>query len=491
MLSTRLPVPVRGTKPARNLGYLPPLDTHSGSLQRNDDCKIDRHRRTTVRGIFPTFISSLAFLFLRYDIYYHHKLIHFIGEKQKLRLESLARIVATLPSKGPPNRSEPLLQHPQDSLYEPNPTETGDPATQVAQVDQTRSQHGQPASTSTELTRPSSSTEGFLPSLEIDSQIAFPEEDDWDSIIQDIGSGFSAIDQSISPSKDLNYSAVNTGSARLAPLEYTPPFQVQHIRHLLMLNDDEEAGHHSEAIIGSAFTLSDIVRAGVKSLALNTSNIPHGRHPDLVYEPRNTDNVVDSGSGSGYLHPQDYHPVPRSSNSLPDPLRNHIRINQLALKAACLTNASLLGVAADRVLTRRCRSPFYLPDQDVEATRAIFVDTKQDLRPCPSQIFNDHHIYIDLIPFPVFRDRVLALRATSPPILDEIELMQDLDKDGLICWGSSAGIGSGTPWDMRSWEVRPWFLRKWWMLCGGPEGQMSSQSRWWCEMRGEEFEYPS
>lgn len=345
-----------------------------------------------------------------------------------------------------PNRHLSTIQR---SSYEPTLTETGDSETQVEQLDEAgRWQHGQPASTAIGLNAPESnnySAEGFLSLPEMDSQLALPGGNDWDSIVQDLGSEFSSISQSISQSKDsscptdpsaCSYSSVETGSSMLGPPADPPLSQVQHVRHLLMLNDDDEAGHNSEAIIGGAFTLGDIIRAGVNSLAskvTNTSDMPNGHHLELAYEPRNAVGAVDSCSGSAYICPQSYHPTYSSSHLLPDPVRNHIRINQLALKAACLTNASLLGVAGKMVLARNCRSPFYWPNQDVEATRALFSDTKGDLRPCPSQITDNHHIYIDLIPFPVFRERVLALRATSPPILDEIELMQDLDKDGLIC----------------------------------------------------------
>lgn len=80
-------------------------------------------------------------------------------------------------------------------------------------------------------------------------------------------------------------------------------------------------------------------------------------------------------------------------------------------------------------------------------------------------------------------------------MIDEDELCDDLQKDGLICWGSTLGggndaTGSGAPWDLRSWEAAPWFMKKWWILIGGKEGEIYQQTRWWCEMRGERACYP-
>jgi hypothetical protein len=93
-----------------------------------------------------------------------------------------------------------------------------------------------------------------------------------------------------------------------------------------------------------------------------------------------------------------------------------------------------------------------------------YTKIKPDLRPSPSQINRSHEFYIDLFPFPHFRERVINMLSLSPPPFEENVLKRDLDNDGLICWGSMNGKGSGTPWDSRSWEAQGWFLRKWWML---------------------------
>lgn len=106
-----------------------------------------------------------------------------------------------------------------------------------------------------------------------------------------------------------------------------------------------------------------------------------------------------------------------------------------------------------------------------------------------------HHPYIDVLPFPTFRERLITLACAKEPTIDEDELCKDLENDGLICWGSSLGggstaVGSGAPWDIRSWEAQGWFMKKWWILIGGAEGEIYKQTQWWCEMRGERSCYP-
>jgi len=106
-----------------------------------------------------------------------------------------------------------------------------------------------------------------------------------------------------------------------------------------------------------------------------------------------------------------------------------------------------------------------------------------------------HHPYIDVLPFPTFRERLIKLACAGEPMIDEDELCKDLENDGLICWGSSLGggsaaMGSGAPWDLRSWEAQDWFMKKWWILIGGAEGEIYKQTQWWCEMRGERSYYP-
>jgi hypothetical protein len=185
--------------------------------------------------------------------------------------------------------------------------------------------------------------------------------------------------------------------------------------------------------------------------------------------------------------------------SLPNIHRNNIRIKQVLFVAACVTNASCLGLPLEDLNCDRGVSPFFRDSVSESAAKAAcpsdFPDLKTNLRPCATQLMYRHHPYIDVLPFPTFRERLIKLACAEEPMIDEDELCKDLENDGLICWGSSLGggsaaMGSGAPWDIRSWEAQDWFMKKWWILIGGAEGEIYKQTQWWCEMRGERSCYP-
>ena len=181
---------------------------------------------------------------------------------------------------------------------------------------------------------------------------------------------------------------------------------------------------------------------------------------------------------------------------LPDIHRNNIRIKQLLFVAACVTNASLLGLSMEGLDCTSAESPFFRKSISESAAKELclndFLDLKTHLRPSATQLVIRHHPYIDVLPFPTFRERLIKLACSKEPIIDEDELCHDLENDGLICWGSSLGggssaVGSGAPWDIRSWEAQDWFVKKWWILIGGVDGEIFKQTQWW---RGERACYP-
>lgn len=184
---------------------------------------------------------------------------------------------------------------------------------------------------------------------------------------------------------------------------------------------------------------------------------------------------------------------------LPDIRRNNIRIKQILFVAACVTNASSIGLPLEGLDCDGAESPFFRDSVSESAAKTAclsdFPDLKKYLRPCATQLMHKHHPYIDVLPFPTFRERLIKLACAEEPMIDEDELCKDLENDGLICWGSSLGggsaaMGSGAPWDIRSWEAQDWFMKKWWILIGGAEGEIYKQTQWWCEMRGEQSCYP-
>jgi len=74
-----------------------------------------------------------------------------------------------------------------------------------------------------------------------------------------------------------------------------------------------------------------------------------------------------------------------------------------------------------------------------------------------------HPPYLDLLPFPVLRDRAITLGAASPEVFDPWELKRDIFMEGVVFKRGTPGV---KPWEVGSWEARPWFVRKWRLLIG-------------------------
>jgi hypothetical protein len=192
-------------------------------------------------------------------------------------------------------------------------------------------------------------------------------------------------------------------------------------------------------------------------------------------------------------------------NYFPDPLMNHLRLEQLCIVEAMLRNCLAIGITQDMWCAEDAISPFYRQmepsafrsgttttsdsDSIVRTVQGIFRTLKPDLRPCREQIATLHHPYIDILPFPTVRANLIKQASA----VDEQEFFYDL-LNGLVCWGGAGagrrddgiGAGSGTPWEFRSWEAKEWFIQKWWSIVGGEDGELTRQFRWWRSLRGED-----
>jgi len=240
-------------------------------------------------------------------------------------------------------------------------------------------------------------------------------------------------------------------------------------------------------LLEKSFTVQDILEAGIKALSLQVVDKRSPEPSDASFRFPTTTTL------QRIVKLQN--PQQNFSNYLPNIYKNNLRVNQINLVAACAANLGSFGFTLDIISDEDANSCFFIENvnQDTSAPSKDYSLLKQDLRPTLAQFSHSHHPYIDCIPFPDFRERLVNMIAADPQL--EYDFCEDLEKDGLICWGSALdsqinGVGSGAPWDMRSWEAQPWFIKKWWLLVGGPEGDMYKQSRWWCEMRGESSSYP-
>ncbi|KAH7329168.1 hypothetical protein B0I35DRAFT_473796 [Stachybotrys elegans] len=175
---------------------------------------------------------------------------------------------------------------------------------------------------------------------------------------------------------------------------------------------------------------------------------------------------------------------------LPDPLINNLLFNPQCVFMALKENCLHLGISNNDFCTDLGMSPFFRPEFEsasesdskalLSLSRQSYTNVKFDLRPVEGQLVINHHPYIDVIPFRDLRRNLLRM-------LDEID-EDDFFRDCLeswTCWGPSAGIPSGRPWDPRSWEASEAFLGKWSHVIGGDEGELARQSRWWQSIRGD------
>lgn len=181
---------------------------------------------------------------------------------------------------------------------------------------------------------------------------------------------------------------------------------------------------------------------------------------------------------------------------VPD-VKQVIFVQQNGLFAAVMDNTLAIGVmnGAQAIFADEAGSPFNKDwveskgSMQLAEIRPKFSGAPRDLQPVDVQITVEHHVYLDVIPFPSFRERALKAIAHDPPLFDEDELCYDICyQEGLIVWGSQGndrGMEAGRPWDMRSWEPKPWFLRKYHFLVGGWEDEMWRAARWWHMMRNE------
>ncbi|KAI0530008.1 NAD(P)-binding protein [Xylaria digitata] len=81
------------------------------------------------------------------------------------------------------------------------------------------------------------------------------------------------------------------------------------------------------------------------------------------------------------------------------------------------------------------------------------------ISPTLQQQIVPHQPYVDMLPWPSLRDRLL----TSPNAINETELLLDMASGDLRVWGRTA-------WDPTGWEVGPGFTTNFWRSQRGEEG---------------------
>ena len=200
----------------------------------------------------------------------------------------------------------------------------------------------------------------------------------------------------------------------------------------------------------------------------------------------------------------------QSEKYLPSPQLNYLQLQKLSFYAARIQNALHIGLPLFLACKEEEISPWYwhtqfsllvspsstadqmidLPIPRPAQHRPCFhmaVDIISDLTPTALQRSKPHSMYLDMIPFPIFRDRAITLMTMEPPAFDEEELKHDIENDGLMVWGTGQGSmerSASLVRDRRNWECADWFLKKWRLLVRG--SGLDEQSQWWKRMRGED-----
>ncbi|KAK6516151.1 hypothetical protein TWF506_006063 [Arthrobotrys conoides] len=168
----------------------------------------------------------------------------------------------------------------------------------------------------------------------------------------------------------------------------------------------------------------------------------------------------------------------------PSPCRTHMNLHEITTFKAVVINAKIIGFwnPMPEDFKDPYKSPFvqayFMNDQSVEKVQEKYTNISESLKPSALQCRTPHKAYIDVFPFPGFRERIIE--AGSKGLLNEIEFCADLGKSALMCWGTEQGKHGGEPWNPKSWEAQPWFIKKWDAFI---DDELRECSRFWRELR--------
>ncbi|KAF4502757.1 alcohol dehydrogenase [Fusarium agapanthi] len=156
----------------------------------------------------------------------------------------------------------------------------------------------------------------------------------------------------------------------------------------------------------------------------------------------------------------------------PRPSNLHIIIRLNVLNAIA-DNATAIGFPKESL----CRDEFISPFYQIGPIQIPSPSCPTSLQPTPLQRSTAHHPWIDLLPFPNFRDNIL--RGMQKGLFDDDELCGDLlgvegggvgEQPSLLVWTVA--------WDAKGWEVNAALLKKWGGLIKDCPEIMESTNYW-------------
>lgn len=163
-------------------------------------------------------------------------------------------------------------------------------------------------------------------------------------------------------------------------------------------------------------------------------------------------------------------------NSLrPSSLHMIIRLNVLN---AIADNATLMGIPKENLCHDDYISPLHRPAPERPQNPSLALENcPSALQPTSLQRHLPHHPWIDLFPFPRFRDNVL--RGIQANLFEEDDLCSELlgpddtgpgEQPALLVWTAA--------WNPEGWEVNEAFLEKWGYLLAGCPEIIESTNQW-------------
>jgi len=243
-------------------------------------------------------------------------------------------------------------------------------------------------------------------------------------------------------------SPVSSGSFKRKVSKPSPPFNNEHdlgdvLIHELRLQDTPEHRSLIKTAVARGYNFRDVMLAGLGALGKTADCRP---------------------------------PPPKIGVNLD--------IAKMGTLQAYLAIAKAIDFSIKNLYDEAAVSPFY-QSSNTTAVVKHRADIFPNLRPTQAQIMYSHHPWLDLIPFPSLRVKILTLGLLDPPPFDVYELKMDIFmNDGITCWRKARRDMSGQPWDMRCWEAEKWFLEKYAFLFG-EEDELRAQTKWWRWMRGD------
>jgi len=206
-----------------------------------------------------------------------------------------------------------------------------------------------------------------------------------------------------------------------------------------------ESSQESEASTGGAGTSREELL-----VAMSNVTFPTGFHEFVDSMPGRRQRTIIQTPMSPHQTP----PVPSDHRFIT--LQFNSMFNASILNSIVLSFDSLSMINDDTI------SPF-------NNQIAVSPNIPKDLEPTKMQKTVPHHPYIDIIPFPGFRDKMLRV----------LDIIDEDDVCGMML--TDWGVWGSQPWDKTSWEVGEKFAEKYWFLM---DEEMKRTSDFWRGQRG-------